>query len=142
MHRRARALSAVLDANSDLDLNNADLSGAAASVRWPDDGAEREPVLELLRAYQRLLRFVPRGDRRVLLSLLERGLHAAIHVAAIPRARFIAELASSFGGDREWAAETHAAALARRSELALRYVKARQSLELPVRPLSARGAKG
>ncbi|MFV8755455.1 hypothetical protein ACNOYE_33320 [Nannocystaceae bacterium ST9] len=136
--RLLHALAALLDANPGIESAG---PSALAGATWPASEVDRGPLADALRAYQRLARVVARADRAVILGLLARGVESAIHIAAIPRPRFVAEFAALFDGDPERARELHQAALDRRSELALRYVQARQNLELRARPLTARGAK-
>jgi hypothetical protein len=137
------ALRALLEANPQLDLRtlNGSDEDALARLSWPDIDLDRAALLEQLRGYQRLLQLFPNDDRPVLLGLLQRGIRSAVHLAAIPRARFLSEFSQSFGGDRPRMRAVHDAALARRSELALRYLATRQTLELSARPISARGSK-
>ncbi len=138
-----RALGTFLDANAAIDPSELDLfdERTLAGFAWPEVEVSRDQLVESLRAYQRLLRVVPRANRTLLFALLERGIGSAVHIAAIPRARFLSELSQPFGGDTAWMSEVHDAALARRSALLLRYVQTRQNLELRARPISARGVK-
>lgn len=137
------ALQALLDANPKLDLRTLDRSDedALARLSWPDATLDRGALLEQLRGYQRLLRLLPDDDRPLLLALLQRGIRSALHLAAIPRARFLDEFWQVFAGDLPRMRAVHEAALARRSELALHYLRNRQTPDLYARPIAARGSK-
>jgi len=143
LRERLQDLGRLLEANPEVDLIQLDLttSEGPASLRWPSLDHGRDEVLEALLGYQRLLRTVPRAPASLVMALLGRGLHSAVHIAAMAQARFVEEYAELFAGDREWAREAHEAALARRAELTLHYLRARQGLEQRARPLSTHGAK-
>lgn len=91
-----------------------------AALDWRE--LEREALVPLVKAYQRLVRILPPGEERRALPLLESGLHSAIQIADISRDEFARRWAALFPGDDALGLAVHRAALSRRSDLLLHHI--------------------
>ena len=60
------------------------------AVLTPLLGKESDTLLPLLKAYQRLLRIIPKEHQDLAVSLLERGLHSAVQIASFSKQQFLA----------------------------------------------------
>lgn len=88
--------------------------------------AEAAPELELLaalKAYQRLLRVLPAGAEAYALPLLAAGVHSAIQIAELPRAKFAQRWAELFPDQAELGERVYRQAVTRRIHLALHHVQ-------------------
>jgi hypothetical protein len=91
-----------------------------AALDWRE--LEREALVPLVKAYQRLVRILPPGEEPRALPLLESGLHSAIQIADLPRDEFARRWAALFPGDDALGLAVHRAALSRRSALLLHHI--------------------
>src|SRR5262245_32156969 len=80
-------LQRLSEANPLVDWRAVALDDAGLdALSWRE--LERETLVPLLKAYQRLVRILPPGEERRALPLLESGLHSAIQIADLPRDEF------------------------------------------------------
>lgn len=109
-------LQCLVEANPSVDWRAValDESGLAA-LDWRE--LEREALMPLVKAYQRLVRILPPGEDRRALPLLGSGLHSAIQIADLPRDEFARRWAALFPGDDALGLAVHRAAISRRSIL-------------------------
>lgn len=111
----------LIEANPAVDWRAIALDEAGlAALDWRE--LEREAMVPLVKAYQRLVRILPPGEEPRALPLLESGLHSAIQIAGIPRDEFARRWAALFPGDDALGLAVHRAALSRRSDLLLHHI--------------------
>lgn len=117
-------LRRLLGANAPVDWRafSFDDSSLLTGLAWQGREFEREELIPLLKAYQRLLYILPPSEDRRALPLLQAGLHSAIQIADIPRDEFARRWAALFPGDDALGIAVHRAALGRRSELLLHHI--------------------
>lgn len=121
MNQALSKLGYVIAANPSVDWRAVALDAAGLeALNWRE--LERQIVVPLLKAYQRLLRILPSGEERRALPLLESGLHSAIQIAGIPRDEFMRRWGALFPGDDPLGLAVHRAALSRRSDLVLHHI--------------------
>lgn len=98
------------------------------SLRMPPE-ADRLAVVSALKGYQRLLAVLPQGEEGRALPLLKAGLHSAVQIASLPRAEVAEVWETLFPGEAELGEQVRRNAIARRSQVALHYVRSLQSNE-------------
>ncbi|HEU4405625.1 MAG TPA: hypothetical protein VFS43_10075 [Polyangiaceae bacterium] len=104
-------------------------SGPAEAALRHGDGADGGEIVELLRAYQRLLRVLPAGEEARALPMLGAGLHSAVQIAGLPKHEFARRWAGLFPGAAALGEAVHRSAVARRSHLVLHRINAVQCNE-------------
>lgn len=126
-----QCLRDFLAANAAVDVAALDLTAGDAGDRFDWSGWEchRETLLALLKPAQRLARLLPPGRHDVIIALLDRNIHSAIQIAAIPRQPFIATYSDAFGNDRDLIESAYQKALEIRSAVVRRYLAGRQANE-------------
>jgi hypothetical protein len=116
-----RRVQCLIEANPSIEWRAIALDDAGlAALDWRE--LEREALVPLVKAYQRLVRILPVGEERRALPLLESGLHSAIQIADIPRDEFARRWAALFPGEDALGLAVHRAALSRRSALLLHHI--------------------
>jgi hypothetical protein len=91
-----------------------------AALDWRE--LEREALVPLVKAYQRLVRILPPGEDQRALPLLDSGMHSAIQIADLPRDEFARRWVALFPGEDDLGLAVHRAALGRRSALLLHHI--------------------
>lgn len=99
------------------------------ALRWQEHEGEREALLPLLKAYQRVLHILPVGKEYHSLPLLLSGLHSAIQIASMPKADFLRQWASLFPEEAALGEAVYQNAISRRSYLLLQHIQSVQSSE-------------
>jgi hypothetical protein len=124
-------LQHIIEANKPVDWRafSFDDPSLLASLAWQDLEAEREELIPLLKAYQRLLHILPPSEDHRVLPLLKVGLHSAIQSANIPQDQFARQWAALFPGEAALGEAVQRSAINRRSTLLLYHVNAIQSNE-------------
>lgn len=128
-------LQHIIEANKSVDRRafSFDDPSLLESLVWQGLEAEREELLPLLKAYQRLLHILPPSEDHRALPLLKAGLHSAIQIANIPKDEFARQWAALFPDEAALGEAVHRNAISRRSALLLHHVNAIQSNELHYR---------
>jgi len=123
------ALQRVIEANPSVDWPTIalDTREALDALQWRE--LDPEPIMPLLKAYQRLVRILPVSEEGRAFLLLESGLHSAVQIANIPKDEFARRWAALFPGEAALGEAVHLRALARRSTLLLYHVNNVQSNE-------------
>jgi len=124
-------LQHIIEANKSVDWRafSFDDPSLLESLAWQGLEAEREELIPLLKAYQRLLHILPPSEDRRALPLLQVGLHSAIQIASMPQDQFVQQWAALFPGQAALGEAVHRNAIHRRSHLLLHHVNAVQSSE-------------
>jgi hypothetical protein len=111
----------LIEANQSVDWRAVALDETGlAALDWGE--LEREAIVPVLRAYQRVLRILPAGEEHRALPLLEAGLHSAIQIADLARDEFLRRWGASFPGEDALGLAVHRAAIGRRGELLLHHI--------------------
>jgi hypothetical protein len=115
-------LRTLLAANLSTDWREVAIDDAAERGLLQHCGLPSTTTLALLKAYQRVIRILPKGEEHRALPLLESGLHSAIQIASIPKHAFERHWASLFPGEEALGLTVYRAALSRRSQLLHRHL--------------------
>jgi len=93
------------------------------SFDWTGLIEEKEAILDLLKAYQRLVRIVPGGTHETVKALMKAGIHSATQIASLPRKHFILSNTQFFENNTTLAEMCYANAVACRSRLLVRFME-------------------
>lgn len=117
-------LSGILGSNVLIDWRSFSFDDSTLSrdLVWQDLEVDREAVVPLLKAYQRVLRILPGGEEHRALPLLESGLHSAVQIADLARDEFLRRWGALFPGEDDLGLAVHRAAISRRGELLLHHI--------------------
>jgi hypothetical protein len=124
-------LQYIIEVNKSVDWRTFSFGSPSQlqSICWQEHEGEREALLPLLKAYQRLLHILPVGQEHRSLPLLLSGLHSAIQIASMPKADFIRQWASLFPAQAALGEAVYQNASSRRSYLLLQHIQSVQSSE-------------
>jgi hypothetical protein len=124
-------LQHVLEANASIDWRtfSFDTPDLPRALQWRGYEGQRDELVPLLKAYQRLLRILPEREEHRALPLLRTGLHSALQIAGLPRDEFARRWAELFPGEVELGNTVHQNALGRRSYVLLQHIQSVQSSE-------------
>lgn len=130
-----KSLNSFLQNNPNADLVHANLDDAnvVGGLDWQKLKTSKDEVLDILRAYQRLKKIMPELDQNTALALLKAGIHSALQIAALPKARFLHDYAALFGNDPAIIERFYNQALAVRTQILLQYMEVKQANEPHVR---------
>lgn len=130
-----KSLNSFLQNNPNADLVHANLDDAnvVGGLDWQKLKTSKDEVLDILRAYQRLKKIMPELDQNTALALLKAGIHSALQIAALPKARFLHDYAALFGNDPAVIERFYNQALAVRTQILLQYMEVKQANEPHVR---------
>jgi hypothetical protein len=121
----------LIEANDKIDWRTFSFGDPSQlqALRWQEHEGEREALLPLLKAYQRLLHILPVGKEHCSLPLLRIGIHSAIQIASMPKAEFIRQWTSLFPDEAALGEAVYQNAISRRSYLLLQHIQSVQSSE-------------
>ena len=125
-------LNKFIKQNSKTDFTTVNLSETTKidDLNWKRLGKYKEDILKQLKAYQRLLRIMPEGTaHKIIMSLLQKGIHSAVQIASIPKQQFIATYLPVFGKDKKSIEAFYAHAMAVRSRILIQYMNTLQNNE-------------
>lgn len=124
-------LNAFLKKNKDIDFRTADLlhTPNIDQYKWAGFEAEKESLIDQLKAYQRMLRVVPPDREDLAKKLLKSGIHSSLQIASIPKKIFIQNNLKLFDNDSELAEHVYLRAMALRKAVTLQYVARVQQSE-------------
>ncbi|NEQ65196.1 MAG: hypothetical protein F6K21_06800 [Symploca sp. SIO2D2] len=126
-------LNAFLEKNNKIDFRTADLLHSANLNKYgfnEVETGETESLIEQLKAYQRMLRVVPRDKEELAEKLLKNGIKSALQIASQPKKVFIQKnLETIFDGDVAIAEQVYRRAIAVRKAVALQYIARVQQAE-------------
>ena len=86
-----KRLFKFIDQNADFDFLAANLlnNKTIDALNWKSFTKNKDQLIASLKVYQRILRVLPSNDPALIGSLMSAGLHSAIQIASIPKARFV-----------------------------------------------------
>lgn len=115
-------LKVFLKNNEEVDFRKADLlhTPNLKKYKWIEfkDEDEKTRVLNLLKAYQRMLRIVPNGRNDVAMMLLEGGFQSSVQIVNTPKKAFL----KFFQDDPELGKNVLKRAMAVRKIVTLQYI--------------------
>lgn len=123
-------LATFLDQNSATDFQHINLLSdeETAGLNFESFSDKKDEILELAKAYQRLLRIIPLGDREAALTLLRHEIHSALQIAKMTRKNFMGRFASLLK-DEQLADAIYQNALKKRGVILLQYLDVYQNNE-------------
>ena len=128
-HRKL--IDKFIQQNRDINLKTVSLIDAdeVEGLSWKGLKKHREEILKDLQAYQRLCRIIPDEKPDIIFALLEKQVHSALQIAAIPRVQFFNTYSNIFGNDRDLIERTYQNALAVRAAIVRQYLTIKQNNE-------------
>lgn len=120
-----------LDLNKSLDLKtfNFLLQNNVETLEWKSNKKTKPAILNILKAYQRLLRVMPEDNSEIILGLLKKGIHSAIQIANMSKKQFIKMSDPLFKDKLSFAEQIHKNSQKKRSKIALQYINVVQNKE-------------
>lgn len=114
-----------LTKNKKIDLKTTSLSSPSTieAFNWKNLEDQKEQLLPLLKAYQRLLKMLPDNDQKLILSLLKADIHSAIQVASMSRQHFITTYNKLFAKTDTSVEAFYDSAVSIKSRLLLKHVR-------------------
>ena len=111
--------------NKNVNLLSATFNDPASidAMNWKKLEDQKAEIIPQLKAYQRLLKILPRKNNKLILDLLKANIHSAIQVASMPKQNFISTYSHLFSGKEAAAEIFYNKALAIKTQLLLRHVQ-------------------
>lgn len=111
--------------NKNVDLVSAMFNHPASvdAMNWKKLEDQKAEIIPQLKAYQRLLKILPRKNNKLILNLLGANIHSAIQVASMPKQNFITTYSHLFSGKEAAAEIFYNKALAIKTQLLLKHVQ-------------------
>lgn len=103
-----------------------------SEMNWKGLTKQKDSIIKLAQAYQRLQQLLPPEKRELILSLLKENINSAIQIASIPKAKFFDTYASLFGGDIQLLESFYSKAMAVRTRLLLQHMQKVQNSKTSV----------
>ena len=124
-------LSKIINQPSGIDFRKIDLRNQDVSYRLNDKISLKitPDFLELLKAYQRLLRILPEKYKEYAIALLKSEIHSAIQISSMPINEFIKICVEKCKMTTEIAELVYRGAQAKTSEIVVQYMKSYQNNE-------------
>ena len=117
--------------NPDYDFQNARIENKKMLLELDITADESQTIelLEALKAYQRLIRIIPKDQRQFVMPLMEQGFHSAFQIAGTSKTHFMETTKDIWGEDTSVAELIHNNALHKRSRLVMQYMNELQNNE-------------
>ncbi len=111
--------------NKNVNLLSARFNNQASVdvMNWKNLEDKKAEIVPQLKAYQRLLKILPRKNNKLILNLLGANIHSAIQVASLPKQNFITTYSHLFSGKETAAEEFYDQALVIKTQLLLKHVQ-------------------
>lgn len=124
-------LQKLIKQNSGFDYLYSDLSLASSleNINWKGFTKNRETLVVLLKAYQRLIRIIPEGETDIAFALLELQIHSAVQIASMTKKQFSITCAAIFKGKSELLDTVYKNAECKKSRILHRYMNVLQNNE-------------
>jgi hypothetical protein len=125
------AVSGFLKRSPDVDIRKIDLQSENLSVHLEEkkSGKITDETIELLKAYQRLVRIIPDEYSDIAPVFLREGIHSAIQIASMAKNDFIDVCRDKCGINPDIAETVYRNAQAKKSEIVVQYMKSYQDNE-------------
>jgi hypothetical protein len=114
-----------LTQNKNVNLLTAMLNDSASvdAMNWKKLEDHKAEIIPQLKAYQRLIKILPRKNNKLILDLIGANIHSAIQVASMPKQNFIKTYSHLFSKKEAAAEEFYNKALAIKTQLLLKHVQ-------------------
>ena len=126
-----KKLEKVLEQNTRVNFKTIDLNSEENINRlnWKSSAKDRDEMISMLLAYQRVLRFFPGDERAKIFSLIKNGLHSAVRIGSMSKLDFLKEWAAVYPGENSLGLQIYQNALKKRSRILLQYMDDHQNNE-------------
>lgn len=124
-------LAVFIEQNKTTDFKLADLSKneTIENFQWTGLENDKDELVPLILAYQRVLRFLPENKEAVAMTLLRNEIHSALQIVAVSRKVFMNSCLELFNGDTALAETVYQNACDIRSGLLVKYIDGFQKQE-------------
>lgn len=128
---KLKLLEKFLSANSEVDFFSVNLFDPTvlASFSWKGTGRYKARITKEIQAFQRLTKILESRNDQLVFQLMSKGILSAIQVAAMPKKRFMNELADAFGEYQYQMESFYQRALQVRAQVLVSYMQTRQNNE-------------
>jgi hypothetical protein len=126
--KNMKDLSEIINQLSGIDFRKINLQdpNTVKQLNEKRSAEINEEVLELLKAYQRIIRILPDNYRDHALNLVKVNILSAVQIASLPRSEFIAICKEECNIPNDVAAVIYNNALAKKSNIVVQYIKSYQ----------------
>ncbi len=124
-------LQKMLSKNQDIDIRRLSFQDqdSLTKLKWAKKQSDKRELIDLLKAYQRLLRIIPGNNMDVAFSLLQLDIDSAVQIASMPKQEFLKKTAEVFGQQLELTERVYQNAILRRSQVVVQYMDVLQNSE-------------
>ncbi len=126
-----KGLNTFIRKNKSIDFTKADFINQKSvdSYNWSGLQDDKEAIIRQLKAYQRMLRVLPKDEQSLAKALVKSGIHSSLQIASTPKNKFIQDNIKLFKNNRELAEQVHTRAISIRKAVSLQYMNRTQQLE-------------
>ena len=128
--RDTTSLIKLLNKNNNIDFAKVSLKNVKVVANLKGLKAKSERDLQLLTAYQRLLKIAPQTELDTLVQLLKDGLQSAIQIADLPQHDFIKKYSPLFANDTNITIQFHESAKAIKTKVLIEFMNRKQSKQV------------
>lgn len=131
------AILAFENKNQEIDFRVTDLvsNESLERLQWDGVSLEKDALLTLLKAYQRILRVIPVGLEDYAIDVMQCGFGSALQIASTPKKHFIDALKAVFDEASVVPLQIYQRAIALRKSITLDYINRSQWNEPHARSL-------
>ncbi len=124
-------LNTFIRKNKSIDFTKADFINQKSvdSYNWSGLQDDKEAIIRQLKAYQRMLRVLPKDEQSLAKALVKSGIHSSLQIANTPKNKFIQDNIKLFKNNRKLAEQVYTRATSIRKAVSLQYMNRTQQLE-------------
>ena len=126
-----KGLNTFIRKNKSIDFTKADFINQKSvdSYNWSGLQDDKEAIIRQLKAYQRMLRVLPKDEQSLAKALVKSGIHSSLQIANTPKNKFIQDNIKLFKNNRKLAEQVYTRATSIRKAVSLQYMNRTQQLE-------------
>ena len=123
------SLLKFLDQNQEVDFLTYKLNDEVSlnQLNFKNLEDKKEEITFQVKAFQRLIRIIPENDKKTALTLMSKGIHSALQIAAMTRKDFLSRCDGTLS--KELTDKIYRNALAKRSAILVQYMNKMQNNE-------------
>ena len=102
-------LNTFIRKNKSIDFTKADFINQKSvdSYNWSGLQDDKEAIIRQLKAYQRMLRVLPKDEQSLAKALVKSGIHSSLQIANTPKNKFIQDNIKLFKNNRKLAEQVY-----------------------------------
>ncbi len=124
-------LKKFLKQNDDIDIKKYNFQSLnhQDKLKWKYLTKSKRKVLLIVKAYQRILRVMPKDNPEIIIKLLKNNIHSAVQIASLSKNKFFKKWETIIKDNKDIAQQVYSNSLKKRSRLALQYIDILQNNE-------------